>query len=226
MPIARTLAQTSSEVHERIGRLFAAGRSAQANNSGSLAREKFLEAFYLSQSVDDEYQAVDAAHMLGQMREFRDHDRWDQKALALATSARDPRARRWVASLLESQGLYHLSLKHARKALEFFTQALQAREKQSYVEPLLRARALRAKALRELGLVNEALSENLALHGAWQGRSKVDADVCEAIGGCLQDLGRHQEAKYFAGLALETLQQDPKNLIAHVSRLQRLRDAL
>jgi hypothetical protein len=78
----------------RIRLLLERGRLANTSREPGRGRDLFLGAWELAGSVGEDALAVDAAHMLGIVEPPDETWSWNGRAMALARSSADPRARR------------------------------------------------------------------------------------------------------------------------------------
>ena len=90
--------------HVRVRYLLERGRTLNSSGAPQRAVPLFAEALTLAERDEDEFYAVDAAHMLGIAAPAAERLVWNLKALALAEAATDPRARGWRASLYNNIG--------------------------------------------------------------------------------------------------------------------------
>ena len=80
------------------------------------------------------------------------------------------------------------------------------------------------RTLRSLGLVEEALSKQMALKHEWESAGvERDGFVFEEIGECLLLLNRAEEARRYFSRAYEILSQDPWLAEQEPDRLSRLK---
>jgi tetratricopeptide (TPR) repeat protein len=106
------------------------------------------------------------------------------RALSLASSADDPRARQWRGSLLNNMGWTAFDRGDLDRALQFFEDALVARKEQGKQSEILVARWCVARTLREMGRVDEALTIQLELADESRAAGKSDEYVDEEIAAC------------------------------------------
>lgn len=134
-------------------------RGRLANSSGDLAAAvpHFSAARAAAELAGDEYLEVDALHMLA----IADPDRaaqWTSHALSVLATGRDPRPRRWIGPLRNNLGWTLFDRGDPAGALRQFEAALEAFERDGTAEQIRIARWTVARALRELGRVEEALA--------------------------------------------------------------------
>lgn len=154
------------------------------NSSGDRARAvpQFRAAYEAAQEAGLDHLAVDAAHMLA-IALPGDHEQlqWNHEAMRLAESSPDPRARKWLGSLLNNLAWTHHGAGRFEAALELFEKAQAFREEQGAAEPIRIARWSVARCLRSLGRTQEALAIQEALHAAGLASGDEDGYVHEEL---------------------------------------------
>ncbi len=163
--------------HVRVRYLLERGRVFNSAGAPERAVPLFAEALALADCADDEYYAIDAAHMLGIAAPAAEQLRWNMKALALAHAATDPRARGWDASLYNNIGWTYFDRGDPTTALAYWQKALAAREAAGDVRRIRVARWTVARGLRPLGRLDEAEAMQLALAAELERAAQVDPDV-------------------------------------------------
>ncbi|TVQ53814.1 MAG: tetratricopeptide repeat protein [Phycisphaerales bacterium] len=224
--------QTAAQ-HPKDGRYGAAlpwyvierGRVFNSAGDRDAAQPLFEEAWKFATSLGWNALAVDAAHMLAIVAGPEESQRWNERALDLAESSDDERARRWRASLLNNLGwTYHDGGEYER-ALDHFERALEARKERGQERETLIARWAVARCLRSLGRTDEALSMQRELMTAWDELGEQDGYVFEEIGECLLLMNQPEEARPHFASAHDLLQRDPwvsANQPEHLARLAEL----
>jgi len=163
--------------HVRVRYLLERGRVYNSAGARERAVPLFTEALSLADCADDQFYAIDAAHMLGIAAPADQQLHWNMKALALAQAATDPRARRWDASLYNNIGWTYHDRGDPATALAYWQKALVAREGAGDVSRIRVARWTVARGLRSVGRLDEAEAMQLALAAELERAGKVDADV-------------------------------------------------
>ena len=103
-----------------------------------------------------DFYRVDALHMLGIAAPSNERLRWNLEALAVADASRDERARGWRASLLHNIGwTYHERGEYAT-AVDYWKNALAAREAGGDKAKIRIAKWTVARGLRSVGRLDEA----------------------------------------------------------------------
>jgi tetratricopeptide (TPR) repeat protein len=153
------------------------------NSSGhpDEARPRFEAAFGAASEARLEFLAVDALHMLAIVAPRAEQNALNQRALDLAESATDPRARQWRGSLLNNMGWSAFDRGDLDTALALFEDALAAREEQGKQSEILVARWCIGRCLRELARVDEALAIQLELAAELTAAGKTDQYVDEEL---------------------------------------------
>jgi tetratricopeptide (TPR) repeat protein len=206
----------------RVRLLLERGRVANSSGADGRGSASFLEAWELARAAGEDALAVDAAHMLGIVEPHDEAWSWNERAMELARSSPDPRARRWVGSLANNMGWARHEAGRYDDALALFRIALDERRATGSPDQLRVARWCVARCLRSLGRVDEALAEQRALAGELAAAGLDDGYVDEELGECLLALGREDEARPSFARAAELLAGDPT---VTPERLERLRAA-
>jgi tetratricopeptide (TPR) repeat protein len=207
----------------RIRLALERGRVLRSSKRVDESKPWFLEAFERARAWGHDAYAVDAAHMLGIAEAGDASLLWNRKAIEIAERSADPRARRWLGSLYNNVGWTHHDAGEFETALDFFRQALGAREAEAKENAIHVARWCVARALRSLGRIDEALGIQWDLLAQGESRGEADGFVHEEIAECL--ISREQEgeaAPHFAA-AYRALSQDRWLARDEPARLDRLR---
>lgn len=218
----RIAAVLASPDMERVQARLLLERGRLFNSAGDKAQAwaLFEQAWEAAQVAGEPGYAVDAAHMLGILE--APELTWNLRALELAESSPDERARRWRASLYNNIGwTYHDRGEYAQ-ALDVFERALQLREEQGKPELIRIARWVKARVLRSLGRIDEALAMQQKLRSELQ-EGENDSYIEEELGECLLVLGRAEEAKPHFAAAYAVLGQDDYLMKYEPERLKRLK---
>jgi tetratricopeptide (TPR) repeat protein len=202
------------------------GRLVNSAQDPARARPFFAAAWERASEAGEDALAVDAAHMLAIVEtDPALQATWNERALALAESSRDPLARRWRASLLNNHGWTRHGEGRFVEALDLFERALAARRELGEAGSIRVARWCVARALRSLGRLDEALAEQRELADECAATGSPDGFVFEELGECLLALGRSEEAGPWFARAHSELAKDPWFVEAELERLERLRIA-
>jgi tetratricopeptide (TPR) repeat protein len=193
-----------ARVHLERGRLLRSG----GDESG--ARPLFESAFTVALDAGEHVLAADAAHMAALVAP--DHAgmlEWTERGIDVATKSEHSQVRYWLGPLLNNLGWEHYEAGDYEPALAAFERALEERkrfpEQRAEIEI---ARYAVAKALRALGRPAEAvpLLEDAV---TWaQSAGQPDGWFHEELAESYAALGREDEARKQASLALPLLEAD------------------
>jgi len=204
--------------------LLERGRTFNSAGDKDAARTRFLLATDLARELEEDYLLVDALHMLGIVEPGAAGIEWNRQAIEIAQASEEERARSWQGALLNNTGWTLFDMGEAEQALDYFQRALAFRQEQGVQDTIWIARWCVARALRELGRVDEALAELEAILAEQQAAdSDSDGYVHEEIGESLLLLGRDSEAPPFFARAYELLSEDSWFAENKAERLERLR---
>ncbi len=170
------------EVSVRV--LLERGRVLNSSGQPNGARPLFDAAFEAAMLVGFDHLAVDALHMVAIVAPADEQDALNRRALDLAASSDDPRARQWRASLLNNIGWTAFDAGRYVEALTIFEEALDARREQGQTAETQIARWCVARTLRALGRVDEALAIQLSLAEEHAAAGTYDPYVDEEIAAC------------------------------------------
>lgn len=205
----------------RVRCLLERGRVLNTSGNPEKARPLFLEAYEFGAREKLESWAIDAAHMMGIVEPPEKQIGWTEKALALAESSTDERARRWRASLHNNLGFSLLDLGKREAALAHFETALAIRKEQKTPAQIRIAEWCVAHALRLLGRIDEALAIQRRLEEEQRGKD-ADGYVFEEIGECLLAKGDAKGAEEWFAKAWQALRSNPDVPKDRLERMQRL----
>lgn len=193
------------------------GRVHRSSGDPEGAKPLFEEACGLSEGVADVH--IDALHMVALVVEPLESIAISQEAIRLAKSSDDPRARKWLGSLLNNTAWSCHDLEDYDGALELFEDALVFRQESGANPEQVRiARWSVARCLRSLGRFEEALEMQRSIA---RGDGETDGYTDEEIAENLLALDRPEEAKPHFARAYELLKDDP--WLNDPDRLERLR---
>jgi tetratricopeptide (TPR) repeat protein len=185
-------------------------------------------AVTIAQRHQLDFLQVDALHMLAIMAQGEEAMRWHKEAIDVASASRDPRTRRWLATLHNNLGWTLFELGRHEEALAMLEEALRRRLEQGVPGPIHIARFCVAKVKRVLGRVDEAFAEQCRLIvtppsgvPVW---SKPDGYGNEEIGECLLAMGNEVAARRHLAIAYHVLSKDPWLSQREPARIQRLRE--
>jgi tetratricopeptide (TPR) repeat protein len=185
----------------------------------------FESAFAVALEADEAFIAADAAHMAALAAPDREAmAAWTRRGIDIAQGSTDPGDAYWLGPLLNNLGWQHHEAGEHEAALDAFEGALEARERDPTKEDALAlARYAVGKTLRALGRPGEAaaLVEQAV---AWtERRGTPDGWFHEELAEDYAALGREQEAREQARLALPLLLEADRSFHEDARRATRLR---
>ncbi len=179
------------------------GRVFNSGGDPASARPLFVSAWELARDVGEDALAVDAAHMVAIVEDVAGQIEWNTRAMELARSSSNPKARGWLPSLLNNLAWTYHDQGDLRQALAMFEEAQRLRAEGDDVIAERIARWCVARCLRSTGRADEALAIQRALLGEQEG--KGPGYVEEELGECLAALERAEEARPYFQIAFEKL---------------------
>ena len=207
----------------RVRYLLERGRVFNSSGKPDDARPLFLEAFDLGLKSKDDFNAVDAAHMIAIVEPTEKQLQWNLKALDLAENSAEEKARKWMGSLYNNIGWTYFEQRQFEESLLMFEKALEFQQQQGDPNKILIARWCVAKTLRMMDHTEEALEMQRDLYEQYQAAGRRSGYVYEEIAECLTVMGEEQEAQGWFAAAYEELSKDPR-LATEQDRLNRLKE--
>ena len=223
LELARQMMTERAEPRARLRWLLEQGRIHCLAMSPTKANEFFVQAWNLANEAGESFFAIDAALMLSTIRPPKSQNEWLQKALSLAETSDDSRARLWLTQLYLLDGWHSYDFRQFEKALESFNKAISMpslSDDQSRTYPLLWSKA---RVLRAMGQVTEALEIQERLWKEMQSSGKVNGHVYLEIAECYQLLRNQDEAKANFELAYAELSADGWYSDNHAEDLSRMK---
>ena len=208
----------------RVRYLLERGRVFNSSKHPEEARPFFEQALTMAQELNEDFYAVDAAHMLAIVADPASSLDWNLRAIHMAESSADVKARGWLGSLYNNTGWSYHDMGDFESALKIFQKA------ESYFGEVRREDRLRiakwtvARCLRSMSHIEEALSKQLALKAEFDSIGGSDGYVDEEIGECLLLLKRESEAKPYFAKAYELLSQDDWMMENEAERMKRMKE--
>ena len=208
----------------RVRYLLERGRVFNSSKHPDEARPFFEQALSMAQELKEDFYAVDAAHMLAIVADPATSLDWNLRAIQMAESSADEKARGWLGSLYNNTGWSYHDMGEYESALEIFQKA------ESYFGEVRREDRLRiakwtvARCLRSMNQIEEALSKQMALKAEFDSIGGSDGYVEEEIGECLLLLKRESEAKPYFAKAYELLSQDEWLMENEPERMKRMKE--
>jgi len=225
--------QTLDQVERRLGKyssrariryLLERGRVFNSSGHPDEALPLFDQAYSMAQELSEDFYAVDAVHMLAIVAPPASSLDLNLRAIQLAESSGQERARNWLGSLYNNTGWSYHDLGDYESALEMFEKAEAARREQGRVTEIRIAQWCVARALRSLKRVEEALSKQKILETEFEASGESDGFVFEEIAECLLALTCTEEARPYFARAYEILSQDIGLAKKEPERLSRIRE--
>jgi tetratricopeptide (TPR) repeat protein len=203
--------------------LLERGRVFNSSQQAARAVPLFRDALQRARAAGEDFLAIDAAHMLGIAAPTDERLQWNLEALAMTESTRDPRSRRWLASLYNNIGWTYHDRGDYSTALAYFEKALPAWEARGDPRNALVARWAIARAYRSLGRYDEALAMQRQLAAEYAAINVPDGYVYEELGELLLAKGDAAGAQPHFARAYELLAPDAGLQANEPERLARLR---
>ena len=225
--------QTLDQVERRIGEvpsrarvryLLERGRVINTSGSPDQSRSCFEHALEMANRIHEDRYAVDALHMLAIVSPPDSALDLNLRAIQLAESSSQPKARTWLASLYNNTGWSYHEMGEYASALDMFRKAETARREQGRAPDLRIAQWCVARAMRSLGRYEEALNIQQQLKKELEEARETDGYVFEEIGECLLALNRSKRAQSYFRKAHEILSKDSWLADKEPERLARLKD--
>jgi tetratricopeptide (TPR) repeat protein len=214
------LARSSLAARARVA--LERGRVRRSAGDAAAALLSFDAAYSQATRAEEGFVAADAAHMAALAAPDRETMvAWTQRGIELAESRDD--ASYWAGPLLNNLGWAYFEDGEHAQALDAFERALRAREAAGDPAEAEIARYAVGKALRALGRPDDAAAL-LERAVAWAKASGApDGWFHEELAECYAVLGRDEDAREQARLALPLLERDDPSLAGDADRANRLR---
>jgi tetratricopeptide (TPR) repeat protein len=224
----KTLDRVQKEIDKaddktKVRYLLERGRVFNSSGNRDDARPLFLEAFDLALTSKDDFNAVDAAHMIAIVEPTEKQLQWNLKAMDLAENSAEEKVRKWKGSLYNNVGWTYFEQKQYEESLFTFEKALEFQQQQGDPNKIMIAKWCVAKTLRMMNHTEEALERQRSLFEQYQAAGKKSGYVYEEIAECLMVMGHEQEAQGWFAAAYEELSKDPR-LVNEQDRLNRLKE--
>jgi len=219
--VAARLPETPSLAHVRY--YLERGRVYNSEGTPELGVIFFLDALGTSLELGQDFYAIDAAHMLGIATPLNQRLTWNERALALAETSDEPRARMWVGSLYNNIGWLHFEGENYPAALTMFRKNMIWQEDNGGAEDIRIARWSMARTLRAEGIPELALEHQQKLEAEIDSLElEPDGYVFEEIAECLLAMDSTSAAKPYFRRAYIFLSKDPWLQEHEPERLERL----
>jgi tetratricopeptide (TPR) repeat protein len=202
--------------------LLERGRLDVLKKTPSSARRFFLEAFEIASTSGELFFAIDAARMMSLIETPKLRSTWTRRALDLAEGSGDARARAWLGTLYTAMAWHFFGLLQLPNAFELFEKAAAFFDAEGARRKAIVARCARARTLRAMHRVDEALEAQQKLLVDLKTHGEENGLVYEEIAECLQALRRVDEAQPYFARAYNLLTSSDANEI-EASRMARLK---
>lgn len=214
----------TSASRAKVRYLLERGRVFNSSGHPEKARPLFENALDMAQNLGEDFYAVDAIHMLAIVADPASSLDLNLRAIQMAESSLDERARGWLGSLYNNTGWSYHDTGNYESALEIFQKAeAYFRSKEGRVRETRIAVWTVARCLRSLNRLEEALSMQINLKEEFDFAGGTDGYVFEEIGECLLALDREEESKPYFAHAYEELSKDEYLVEYEPARIARLK---
>lgn len=187
--------------------LLERGRCFNSAGNKPEALELFIKAWNIGVQDKIDGLAVDAAHMIAIADTNPDQQlAWNLKALELANTSDDPRAKQWRGSLYNNIGWTYFDRGNLTEALNYLKECYKFRlEQDAPLRDLNQAKWCVARVYRELGEQQRALTMQVEILHSNQEINFADGFNFEELAELYYDLNEIDQANEFAKKALEHL---------------------
>jgi tetratricopeptide (TPR) repeat protein len=185
----------------RVRYLLERGRVFNSSQQVEQAQPLFQQAWELAQAAQQDFYAIDAAHMLAIVATGEQQLEWNLRALALAEQSQQPRARTWHGSLYNNIGWTYHEAGRYEQALDMFQKALRERKAAGNAEQIRIARWCIARVQRSLGQFEAALATQRELLAELELASEKDGYVFQELAENLLALNQPAAAEAYFALA-------------------------
>lgn len=185
----------------------------------------FEKAWEASLKLDEVFFSIEAAVLLSISQPPKHQNKWLQKAIELAETTSDERGKRWLSQLYVMNGWHSFDFRKFEEAFESFEKALTQPQTDQDVPKILAMKWAKARTLRALNRVQEALDMQRGLAVEFQAMGKVNGHVFLEMAECFQLLKNNEEAKTHFESAYKELSLNgwySNNKSLELSRIQHL----
>jgi len=198
------------------------GRVRRSSGDPDGARPLFESAFAAARAAGQDFVAADAAHMAALVAPDPETMlAWTRTGLELAESRQG--AAYWAGPLLNNLGWAHDEAGELELAHDAFERALRAREAAGDGAEIAIARFALGRSLRLLGRAGEAAAQLEQAVAFADAAGEPDGWFHEELAEDYAALGRADEARAHARLALAALERDDPSFAGDAARRERLR---
>lgn len=202
-------ARPNLSARAQVRLLLEEGRLDHSTGRDGLGAPQFRAALERAEAHGEEALAIDATHMLGIVTEPAEQIVWNDRAIAMAERARDPRARRWLGILYMNQARSHRLAGDLQGAARLFRFAESWIAAQDRPEQHRTARWNLAHCLRLLGEIDEAFAIQQALAAEYAALGRDDPYVREELGELLLLKSEPEAAQHMFAAAVASFAAQP-----------------
>ncbi len=213
----------------KIRYLLERGRTFNSAGDKLQAEVLFNEAYTLSRQHNEDFHAVDAAHMVAiATSDVTDKERWNLTGVKIAEESNDERARSWLGSLYNNIGWDYFAKERYQEAALNFEKALEyqialGEGQGKNLERINIARWCVAKGYRLVGRIDEALAIQKKLLSAYEQSGESDGYVFEELGELFLLQGEAANSQKYFAEAYRELSKDSWLVKNEFKRMERLR---
>lgn len=200
--------QVACPVSVRIRWLLERGRLYVWDKTPSQARAMFVEAWTLAKNSGEDHFVVEIAQMMARIEPQKVQQEWLDRAINVAESSPQLKAKRWLGSLYASLGWKLYDLRQFQNAFETFQKSLSHLKLHGTTREVFVARWSTGKVLRTMGKTEDALVIQKALLAELGIGGIRDGRLYEELAECLQTLEHTAEAQLYFELAYRELSND------------------
>lgn len=202
------LAKTDGVPSTQLRLLLEQGRFFALSRSSLKSQALFLQAWEMAVASKYDFLAIDAAVMLFTVAPLKGQNDWLLRAAQLVDSSADPQVKLWSAQVYMMQGWHAFDLRRYDEALLSFDAAIGATQSDALPAKVYPPLWGKARVLRALGRIGEALELQTTIRDRMQNRGDVDGHVYLEMAECNQLLSQHHRAREFFELAHASLSTD------------------
>jgi len=210
----------------KIRCLLERGRLFIHKKTPARARKLFDDAQTLAKNAGEDPLSVEILQLIASIEQRKSQQEWIKKAINVAESSSNLKAKKLLGSLYLSTGWNFYDLHQFEKSMEAFQRAgINFKEHCPKGEALV-AQWATGKVLRRIGKTEKALSCQMEVFSEleFEIEKKYGGRVSEEIAECLHSLKRVSEAKPYFEMAYHDLSSDEWVPDNHPLKLNRLKE--
>ena len=205
---AQAIMREKTEVTSELRYLLEHGRVLSLAMSPQKAAPVFFQAWDLAVLSRQDFFAIDAAVMLSVILPSKSQNEWIHQALQLVQQSHSSDAKLWLPQINLLAGWQAYDQRRYEDALLNFQAAISATDANSPGVKRYHLLWSKARALRALGRVTNALELQMEILDQMQALGTVNAHVYLEIAECKQLMKEHGQARTFFELAHAALSRD------------------